>query len=173
MTISRAVRFIAVAVGCVAVSCGSAPADPVEASQAESQGVAESCSELGGTCSCTLPRGGLYATFRVGAESFSQQITNVAAIQDAIALWRGQSNKHIPVGRLQCSCIGWNCAWNWRMDPATITLAQNAIELCDGSPSYVAGHCPTFGGGSYCPWIAQLANLRDCRTDPKCPVVSR
>src|SRR5262245_36267800 len=58
-------------------------------------------------CACTQATGGLWATFQVGPETFKQKITNPTAIMDAIAVWRGQSNKTIPVGVLRCSCAGW------------------------------------------------------------------
>lgn len=124
-------------------------------------------------CACSLPTSGLYATFRVGTETFSQQITTSTAMADAIAVWRGQSNKRIPTGQLACQCTGWNCQWRFRIRPETLVMANAAIELCDGMPSYVDSHCPTFGGGQYCPWQAQLIDLRDCRFNRACPRVPR
>jgi hypothetical protein len=119
------------------------------------------------------PADGLYATFRVGTETFRQHITSAAGIQGALALWKGTSNAGIPVGTLSCKCTGWNCEWDFHMEPESITFAHDAIELCDGTPSYVNSHCAEFGGGSYCPWSAQLTVLRDCRTNPLCPLVPR
>jgi hypothetical protein len=124
-------------------------------------------------CACALPTSGLYATFRVGSESFKQQITTASAMADALALWRGKSNKRIPIGKLACSCVGWNCQWNFQIRPETLQMASFAIEVCDGIPSYVNANCPTFGGGSYCPWNAQLVELRDCRWNRACPLVPR
>lgn len=124
-------------------------------------------------CGCAPPTGGLWASFRVGSETFKQKITNAVAIADAIAVWRGQSNKTIPVGSLRCSCAAWNCGWRFTMDPATLVMASSAIEICDGLPSYVNETCPHFGGGAYCPWSAIMVDLRDCRTNPACPAVSR
>ena len=124
-------------------------------------------------CACTQATGGLWATFQVRSETFQQKITNAIAITDAIAVWRGQSNKHIPVGALRCNCAGWNCRWNFAMDPATLEMAEFAIEMCDGLPSYVNETCGNFGGGHYCPASAIMVDLRDCRTNPACPVVSR
>lgn len=143
------------------------------ASESEGLSVGQSQDALGLACGCTLPVGGLYATFRVGNESFRQQITSWSGMSEAIALWKGQSNKHIPIGELDCSCTGWNCQWGFSMDPASVRFASSAVEVCDGLPSYVDPHCETFGMGSYCPWSAQLVDLRDCRRSPSCPRVPR
>jgi hypothetical protein len=148
----------------LALACDTSPPDPSPAA-VEPQG-------LGIGCSCSLPVGGLYATFKVGAESYNQHITNPEAINDAIALWRGKSNKRIPIGALQCGCQGWNCGWHFSVDPTTIQFAAVTIELCDGTPSYVDAHCASFGS-SYCPWGAKLVELRDCRGSARCPPVPR
>jgi hypothetical protein len=122
---------------------------------------------------CSLPKSGLYATFAVGTETFQQQITSQAGIDGALALWNGTSTATIPTGKLACKCIGWNCVWDFHMVPESVTFTQFAIEVCDGTPSYVNGHCSEFGIGTYCPWSAKLIALRDCRTNPSCPPVTR
>lgn len=148
-------------------------APPASDSPAAEGAVATESDALWTGCQCSLPTSGLLATFRVGTETFSQQITAPTAMADAIALWRGKSNKRIPTGALECACIGWNCSYRFRMKPETVQFASTTIELCDGTPSYVNANCPTFGGGSYCPWAAQLVSLRDCRTNRTCPAVPR
>lgn len=136
---------------------------PTEVSTAESE--ASTC------IGCSLPKEGLWATFAVAGEKFDQQITGAAGIAGALALWQGTSNATIPVGNLKCACIGWNCHWNFYMEPKSVQFAESTIELCDGTPSYVSANCNTFGNGVYCPWGAQLIGLRDCRTNPACPAV--
>lgn len=145
--------------------CATDPADEPASSDTEAG--------LSVCIGCTLPRSGLYATFKVGTETFRQQITSAAGISGALALWKGTSNAGIPVGTLDCRCTGWNCPWNFHMDPASITFTHIAIEVCDGTPSYVNSHCSDFGLGSYCPWSAVLTSLRDCRISPSCPTVPR
>jgi hypothetical protein len=149
----------------LAAACATDPAS--EPTTSESEAALSKC------MTCSLPAGGLYATFRVGTETFRQHITSPAGIEGALALWKGTSNAGIPVGTLSCKCTGWNCEWDFHMAPESITFAHAAIELCDGTPSYVNSHCAEFGGGSYCPWSAQLTVLRDCRTNPLCPLVPR
>ena len=157
--------YATVAAALLAGACATDPAS--EPATSESEAALSKC------VGCNLPAGGLYATFRVGTETFRQQITSTAGINGALALWKGTSSANIPVGTLSCKCTGWNCEWDFHMDPKTIMFSRAAIELCDGTPSYVNSHCSEFGGGAYCPWSAQLTLLRDCRTSALCPVVPR
>lgn len=125
----------------------------------------------GGACE-TLPSGGLYATFDVTGERFRAHLTSPAAIDGALALWEGTSSANIPNGSLVCEPEPWNCGWSWHLEPGTITFAELTIEVCDGAPSYIEENCDDFVD-RYCPWSATLVELRDCRTDPSCPVVPR
>ena len=124
-------------------------------------------------CPSDLPDGGLYATFKVVDETFHAHILDSVGIEQAMALWQGRSNATIPIGKLVCTPVVWNHPWAWYVDPETLEFAEITIEVCDGKPSIVEGNCPSFGGGSYCPWAAKLVELRDCRTDPSCPAVPR
>jgi hypothetical protein len=122
---------------------------------------------------CLLPTMGVYATFRVVGDVFRASITNPTGIDQALALWRGQSQAKIPTGQLECANGTYNCGWTWRMTPASITFAEITIEVCDATPSYVQGNCASFPNGQYCPWSAELIELRDCRTQPSCPAAPR
>jgi hypothetical protein len=126
----------------------------------------------GGACS-SLPTTGVYATFRVVNDVFRASITHPTGIDQALAIWHGQSQAKIPVGQLACGNGAYNCGWTWSMSPASITFAEVTIEVCDGTPSYVEGNCTTFPNGLYCPWSAELIELRDCRTQATCPAVPR
>jgi len=120
-----------------------------------------------------LPAGGLYATIAVGSRTFHASITHPDGMAQARAVWDGTSNANIPAGRLDCSAVSWNEPWHWHLEPETVRFAEVTMELCDGDPSYVEANCATFGGGSYCPWAAEMTALRDCSTDPACPAVPR
>jgi hypothetical protein len=127
--------------------------------------------EGGGAPCDALPGEGVYATFLVaGSETYHASITNPDGIDQAIALWQGTSTATIPVGQLVCAPAPWSCPWSFHQDPASIQFAEVAVEVCDGTPSYVEEHCAQFGD-QYCPWAAELVDLRDCRTDPSCPPV--
>lgn len=119
------------------------------------------------------PSGGVYAAFRVTNEYFYASITDPTGIDQAIALWHGQSSAKIPIGNLVCQPVDWNCGWSWHLDPASVRFAEIATEVCDGRPSFVERNCSGFGAGRFCPWAAVLVELRDCRSDPSCPVMPR
>jgi hypothetical protein len=120
-----------------------------------------------------LPGGGLYAKVAVGDQTFHASITHPDGEAQARALWAGTSSASIPSGDLICSGRAWNEPWNWHLAPESVRFADTTIELCDGEPSYVAANCPTFAEGRYCPWGAELVELRDCSADPACPLVPR
>jgi len=136
--------------------------------------VLASCSDDSGSCCKGLPQnGGLYATFDAAGEQFHASITSANGIAEARALWAGSSSARIPDSALICDAVDWNSPWSWHMDPENLRFAEIAIEICDGTPSYVEANCKTFGGGRYCPWSAQMVELRDCDASPECPAVPR
>ena len=157
-----------VAIALAALSCDSG----AENDEPTATGSETAASELATSCQCSLPTSGLYATFKVGHESYSQQITNPLAIGDAIALWQGRSSKRIPVGSLTCECSGWNCPWKWHVDPATIHFERVVLETCNTLPSQASRLCTT-SLRTYCPLNAQLTDLLDCRLNRTCPRVPR
>jgi hypothetical protein len=124
-------------------------------------------------CCEGLPAGGLYATFAVGDEVIHVSITHPDGMAQARAAWSGESAANIPSGDLVCSAISWNAPWHWYMEPETVRVVEVATEVCDAAPSYVEANCASFGTGNYCPWGAELTELRDCSADPACPAVPR
>ncbi|MFW5877167.1 MAG: hypothetical protein ACOCXM_10560, partial [Myxococcota bacterium] len=121
---------------------------------------------------CPLPSGGVYATFLVTDDVFRAHITDADAIQQAIDLWQGNSNASIPNGDLICEPADFNCGYSWHLDPENIEFAEVTVEVCDGSPSYIEDNCEDFSVDYYCPWNAELIDLRDC-SEPDCPQVPR
>ena len=67
-------------------------------------------------------------------------------------------NQRFPVGPLRRGDGGFNAPWSWHFDPAEVRLAEAAIEVCDGTPSYVESHLADFP--SYCPWAARIVAER-------------
>jgi hypothetical protein len=129
------------------------------------------CSDDG--AATNLPGGGLYATIAVGEETFHASITHPDGEAQARAVWAGTSGANIPTGELVCSPTRWNEPWHWYLAPDSVRFAEVTTEVCDGAPGYVETHCEGFGAGRYCPWAAELVDLRDCSVDPECPQVPR
>lgn len=82
------------------------------------------------------------------------------------------STASIPNGDLVCEPAPYNCGYGWHRNPDTIEFAEATIELCDATTSYVEGNGKAFGPG-YCPWPAELIELRDCRMDLSCPLAAQ
>jgi hypothetical protein len=110
-------------------------------------------------------RGGALATFEVGGERFRVWTTNPQTIHDLHELQQGTSTANIPNGRIQRGPgrARHNAPYHWHLDPQDITMAEVAIELCDGLPSYVEENVEEFVErvGRYCPWNAKLVKLQE------------
>lgn len=135
---------------------------------------------------CTAkPADGLLATFNQSGQHsdgsiendyYWVSITNAEGIQHALDTWNGKAHFNIPAGLIECESADWNCGWSWHLDPSTVTLAEVAVELCDGGPPTSRDACLAFRrntNGSFCPWGARLVELRDCRNDKNCPLIPR
>jgi len=114
-----------------------------------------------------LLRGGALATFEVGEERFRAWTTNPQTIQDLHKLKQGTSTANIPNGHILYGSgrARHNAPYHWHLDPQDLAMAERAIEVCDGRPSYVEENVDEFVGtvGRYCPWQARLVELRDYR----------
>ena len=69
-------------------------------------------------------------------------------------------NKHFPIGPLLAGDGGINAPWSWHLDPDRVDMTEAAIEVCDGSPSYVEGHRADFEAVGYCPWSGRVVAVR-------------
>ncbi|MDQ3694683.1 MAG: hypothetical protein M3464_13805 [Chloroflexota bacterium] len=110
---------------------------------------------------------GILATFEVYGERFHVWVTNSTAIQQILDLRDGKSEASIPNGRINRGSgqADHNAPHPWHLDAEEIELTENAIEVCDGLPSYVDDHVDEFVDrvGRYCPWHARLVEVRDSR----------
>jgi hypothetical protein len=109
--------------------------------------------------SCSTEPDPPYADFvvQVGAESFLARIADPAEIvrfREAMAGIRSG----FPLGLLRSGDGGFNSPWSWHLDPEETSLVEVAIEVCDGSPSYVETHQSEFP--TYCPWGARIVAER-------------
>lgn len=89
-------------------------------------------------------------TFRVRVED-----PDLAARLDArVGLGTGAIVSGVPVS----GDGGFNAPWSWHLDPSSIALSDNAIELCDGCPSDVEADLAYWIGtvGRFCPWTSEV-----------------
>jgi hypothetical protein len=112
-------------------------------------------------------RGGVLATFDVTGQRFRVWVTNPRTVRQILDLWAGTSNATIPNGRVQRGRGrgSHNAPWHWHLSPRDIEMAENAVEVCDASPSYVEANRDEWIAqvGRYCPWDARLVNVKDQR----------
>jgi len=99
------------------------------------------------------------ATYRVdvSGETFVLRTTSpavVAQLDEALATRR----VGVLGGSLRRGNGGFNPAHQWHIDPATVYVADLAIELCDGLPSFLDDDLDYWVDtvGSYCPWSARV-----------------
>ena len=112
---------------------------------------------LGANCGDSSPTPA-YSEFEVGVgqETFVLRTTHAATAALALANMRGENNQ-FPIGALRAGNGGFNAAWSWHFDPDEVRFTESAIELCDGTPSYVEAHLADFP--SYCPWSARVLRV--------------
>jgi hypothetical protein len=93
----------------------------------------------------------------VGAESFVLRVLDAETVSQALGNLRGE-DRMFPIGPLRPGDGGFNAPWSWHFDPAEVRFTEVAIELCDGTPSYVETHLADYP--SYCPWSARVLSVR-------------
>jgi len=93
----------------------------------------------------------------VAGERFVLALTDPASIAQARENLRGANNR-FPIGPLRRGDGGFNQPWSWHLDPAETRMAEAAIEVCDGRPSYVEAHLADYP--TYCPWGARVVSER-------------
>jgi hypothetical protein len=93
----------------------------------------------------------------VQGEDFVLRVVDAETVRQAMANMRGENNM-FPIGPLRSGDGGFNAPWSWHFDPDDVRFTEAAIELCDGTPSYVEAHLADYP--SYCPWAARVASVR-------------
>jgi hypothetical protein len=111
--------------------------------------------------------GGIVATFDVVDERFRVWVTNPRTVEQILSLQRGDSSANIPNGVILRGPgkADHNEPWSWHLDPEQIEMAEIAIEVCDGTPSFVEEELDYFVEtvGRYCPWSARLVAVENYR----------
>jgi hypothetical protein len=93
-------------------------------------------------------------------DKFKVYATDLEAIQLLIDNYYGL-NKMFVMGRLVIGDGGFNPPWSWHLDPDHVTMAEFAIELCDGTPSEVEHNLPywLFQVETFCPWSSKVIEI--------------
>ena len=96
----------------------------------------------------------------VEGEEFRIRVTDEATIED-LEERRASGNEGVILGALVEGDGGYNAPWSWHLDPATIQVADAAIEVCDGRPSMVENDLDYWIDtvGTFCPWSAQVVSV--------------
>ena len=111
-----------------------------------------------GGCSGTSPdEGSADFVIAVGAETFVVRSTHAETIVQMREALAGRRTG-FPAGPLRTGNGGFNAPWSWHLDPAETRMVEAAIEICDGTPSYVEQHQAEFP--HYCPWGARVVAER-------------
>ena len=99
------------------------------------------------------------ATFRVAvlSETFVLRATSPTVIAELDNALR-TNRLGVLGGSLRRGNGGFNSPYQWHIDPATVYVADLAIELCDGLPSGIDPELDYWidAVGSYCPWAARV-----------------
>lgn len=103
------------------------------------------------------PEGGVLFTIEVSGESFHARVFDQEVIDDLDARLDA-GTEGVILGSLRAGNGGFNAPWEWHWDPATVEVADLAIELCDGRPSMVEADLPYWieTVGAFCPWGATV-----------------
>jgi hypothetical protein len=93
-------------------------------------------------------------------DNFKVYATDPEAIQLLTDNYYGLNNMFV-MGRLVIGNGGFNSPWSWHLDPDHVTMAEFAIELCDGTPSEVEHNLPywLFQVETFCPWSSKVVEI--------------
>jgi hypothetical protein len=114
---------------------------------------------LVGCADTNEPGTGTLFTVQVVGQTFKVKVEGDAAVAALNA--RMQSGlEGVIHGRLVRGNGGFNSPWDWHLDPASVSAPDAAIELCDGSPSFVQEELDYYLASVkfYCPWGAKVVS---------------
>lgn len=93
----------------------------------------------------------------VGSDQFVVRTTDPDTIAAFRAVVAGQRTG-FPIGPLRAGDGDFNAPWTWHFDEDKVRLTEVAVEVCDGTPSFVETHLSDFP--TYCPWSAHILSER-------------
>ncbi len=105
-------------------------------------------------------RGKSFILQTANGDKFKVYATDPEAIQLLTDNYYGLNNMFV-TGRLVIGNGGFNSPWSWHLDPDDVTMAEFAIELCDGTPSEVEHNLPywLFQVETFCPWSSKVIEI--------------
>jgi hypothetical protein len=105
-------------------------------------------------------RGKSFILQTANGDKFNVHATDPEAIQLLTDNYYGLNNMFV-MGRLVIGNGGFNSPWSWHLDPDHVTMAEFAIELCDGTPSEVEHNLPywLFQVETFCPWSSKVIEI--------------
>jgi hypothetical protein len=104
------------------------------------------------------PPAGQYFTVKVLNDTFIMLVTDPVTIQLARDNFEGK-NTRFPIGKIAAGNGGFNGSWGWHFVPENVRMTEVAIEVCDGTPSYVNAHVNDYLAVGYCPWAAKVVKI--------------
>jgi glucose/arabinose dehydrogenase len=113
-------------------------------------------------CDCLGRTGGALISFAIVNESLTVWSTNGTFIDRAKTLL-ATGQRQVPVFSTLLDDRDCDPQWTWRPDPADMTFADFAIEVCDGLPSFVEADKPYWFSIGFCPWSAIVTAVDDRR----------
>ena len=105
-------------------------------------------------------RGKSFILQTANGDNFKVYATDPEAIQLLTDNYYSLNNMFV-MGRLVIGNGGFNSPWSWHLDPDHVTMAEFAIELCDGTPSEVEHNLPywLFQVETFCPWSSKVIEI--------------
>ncbi|MEM0005205.1 MAG: hypothetical protein QXE10_02590 [Desulfurococcaceae archaeon] len=96
-------------------------------------------------------------TVEVNGERFKVLVKDPELADVFRSMFRGERSG-IVIGELRAGDGGFNKPWSWHLDPDTVHVAEVAIELCDGTPSFVEAELDYWLNvvKRYCPWNGKV-----------------
>ena len=103
------------------------------------------------------PDGAAVFEIEVSGEIFRAAVTDTAEVRLLTQRMQG-GTRGVVSGELRSGDGGFNSSWGWHLEPASVHVADMAIELCDGRPSMVQADLQYWVGTvrQYCPWGARV-----------------
>jgi creatinine amidohydrolase/Fe(II)-dependent formamide hydrolase-like protein len=108
-----------------------------------------------------IPDGAAVFELEVSGEVFRVAVSDTADIRQFESRMQN-GTRGVVSGQLRTGAGGVNSPWGWHLDPASVHVADMAIELCDGRPSMVQADLDYWIGTvkQYCPWGARVVARR-------------